>query len=147
MQCGTMDGANVEIYENVGAENIFIFGLRAAQAAELMGSNRYSPSNYYNNDMDLKHVIDYMRAGVGGVSFAELADLLTIGRGGKPDPFLCVADFRSYVNVQEEINNAYRDRERWNRMSLVNVAKSGFFAADRAVKEYANRIWNIKPVE
>ena len=145
--CGTMDGANVEIYENVGAENIFIFGLRAEQAAELMASNRYSPSNYYNNDIDLKRVIDFMRAGIGGVSFAELADLLTIGRGGKPDPFLCVADFRSYVNVQEEIDRAYRDRERWNRMSLVNVAKSGFFAADRAVKEYADRIWNIKPVD
>ena len=145
--CGTMDGANVEIYENVGAENIFIFGLRAEQAAELMGSNRYSPSGYYNNDIDLKRVIDLLRAGVGGVSFAELADLLTIGRGGKPDPFLCVADFRSYVGAHEEIDRAYRDRERWNRMSLVNVAKSGFFAADRAVKEYANRIWNIKPVD
>lgn len=145
--CGTMDGANVEIYQNVGAENIFIFGLSSEQAAELMNSNRYSPSAYYNNDFDLKRVIDYMRAGVGGVSFAELADLLTIGKGGTPDPFLCVADFRSYVNIQEEIDRAYGDRERWNRMSLINVAKSGFFAADRAVKEYADRIWNIKPVK
>ena len=145
--CGTMDGANVEIYENVGAENIFIFGLGSDQAAELMNSNRYSPSAYYNNDYDLKRVIDYMRAGIAGVSFAELADLLTIGKGGAPDPFLCVADFRSYINIQDEIDRAYRDRERWNRMSLVNVAKSGFFAADRAVREYADRIWNIKPVE
>lgn len=144
---GTMDGANVEIYENVGEENIFIFGLRADQATELMNSDRYSPSAYYNNDIDLKRVIDYMRQGIAGVSFAELADLLTIGRGGRPDPFLCVADFRSYVSAQQEVDRAYRDRERWNRMSLINIAKSGFFAADRAVKEYADHIWDITPVK
>ena len=145
--CGTMDGANVEICERVGDENIFIFGLNADQAGELMRSDRYSPSAYYNNDFDLRRVIDYMRAGVGGVSFAELADLLTIGRGGKADPFLCVADFRSYENIHEEIDRAYRDRERWNRMSLVNIAQSGFFAADRAVKEYATQIWGLEPIK
>jgi starch phosphorylase len=145
--CGTMDGANVEICERVGDENIFIFGLNAEQAGELMRSDRYSPSAYYNNDFDLKRVIDYMRQGVNGVSFAELADLLTIGRGGKADPFLCVADFRSYVGIHEEIDRAYRDRERWNRMSLVNIAQSGFFAADRAVKEYAEQIWGLEPIK
>ena len=145
--CGTMDGANVEICERVGDENIFIFGLNAEQAGELMSSDRYSPSAYYNNDFDLRRVIDYMRSGVAGVSFAELADLLTIGRGGKADPFLCVADFRSYENIHDEIDRAYRDRERWNRMSLVNVAQSGFFAADRAVKEYAENIWGLEPIK
>lgn len=145
--CGTEDGANVEIHANVGDENIFIFGLRSEQATELMNSDRYSPSAYYNNDADLKAVIDMMRTGIGGVSFAELADLLTIGRGGKPDPFLCVADFRSYINAQAELDKAYRDKERWARMSLVNIAKSGFFASDRSVREYADRIWNIRPVK
>ncbi|MBO4534416.1 MAG: glycogen/starch/alpha-glucan phosphorylase, partial [Clostridia bacterium] len=145
--CGTMDGANVEICERVGDENIFIFGLNADQAGELMKSDRYSPSAYYNNDFDLRRVIDFMRAGVAGVSFAELADLLTIGRGGKADPFLCVADFRSYENIHNEIDRAYRDRERWNRMSLVNIAQSGFFAADRAVKEYAEQIWGLEPIK
>ena len=145
--CGTMDGANVEIHENVGDDNIFIFGLNAEQAGELMNSERYSPTAYYNNDPDLRAVIDLMRKGIAGVSFAELADLLTIGRGGKADPFLCVADFRSYVNCQAELDRAYRDRERWNRMSLVNIAKSGFFASDRSVREYAERIWELTPVK
>ncbi len=144
---GTMDGANVEISERVGSNNIFIFGLRSNEVAEMV-SNGYSPSKYYNNDIDLKRVIDYMREGIGGVSFAELANLLTIGlNGSKADPYLCMADFRSYANIQNEVDQAYRDRERWNRMSLVNIAQSGFFAADRAVEEYCSRIWNLKKVK
>ena len=146
--CGTMDGANVEICSNVGENNIFIFGLNSKEAYDLAHSGTYSPTSYYNNDPDLKRVIDYMRAGIGGVSFAELANLLTVGlNGSKADPYLCMADFRSYSNIQDEIDSVYRDRERWNRMSLVNIAKSGFFAADRAVEEYAQRIWNLKPVK
>ncbi len=141
---GTMDGANVEIHERVGDENIFIFGLRANEVAALQQSGNYHPTYYYNNDADIKRVIDYMRAGIGGVSFAELADLLVLGRHGVADPYMCLADFRSYANAQGEIDYAYRDRERWNRMSLVNIAQSGFFAADRAVKEYATRIWDLK---
>jgi len=142
--CGTMDGANVEICERVGEENIFIFGLSSDEAISLMNGRDYSPISYYNSDPDLKRVINFMRNGVGGVSFAELANLLTIGLGGNADPYLCVRDFRSYVNAQNEIDVAYRDVERWNRMSLVNVAQSGFFAADRAVEEYSQRIWNLK---
>ncbi len=144
---GTMDGANVEIHENVGDENIFIFGLRAEEVMSIQREGKYAPTSYYHNDVDIRRVIDFMRAGIGGVSFAELADLLTIGRNCVADPYMVLADFRSYANAQREIDKAYRDRERWNRMSLVNIAKSGFFASDRAVREYSDRIWNLTKVK
>lgn len=144
---GTLDGANVEIHENVGDENIFIFGLTAEEAVNIQKEGCYAPTSYYHNDPDIRRVIDYMRAGIGGVSFAELADLLTIGKNGVADPYMVLADFRSYASAHNEIDKAYRDRERWNRMSLVNIAKSGFFAADRAVREYSTRIWDLSRVK
>jgi len=142
---GTMDGANVEIHELVGDENIFIFGLRSDEVME-MYRNGYAPTNYYNNNPDLKRVIDSLHKGFGGVSFSEIADSLLIGRNGMADPYMVLADFKSYVDVHGEVNRAYNDRERWNRMSLINIAKSGFFTSDRSVREYADRIWNIKPI-
>lgn len=144
---GTMDGANVEIHENVGDENIFIFGLTAEEVFNIQREGKYAPTAYYHNDVDIRRVIDFMRAGIGGVSFAELADLLTIGRNCVADPYMVLADFRSYATSHNEIDKAYRDRERWNRMSLVNIAKSGFFAADRAVSEYSERIWDLSKVK
>ncbi|NCA67934.1 MAG: glycogen/starch/alpha-glucan family phosphorylase, partial [Clostridia bacterium] len=143
---GTMDGANVEIHENVGDENIFIFGLRAEEVVNIQREGKYAPTSYYHNDTDLRRVIDYMRAGIGGVSFAELADLLTIGRNGAADPYMVLADFRSYANAQSEIDKAYRDRERWNRMSLMNIAGAGIFSADRAINDYAKNIWHTDKV-
>ena len=83
---------------------------------------------------------------MGGISFGEIADSLTIGRGGQPDSYMVLADFDSYSAAQERVNATYLDKETWNRMSLVNIAKAGFFAADRAVEEYAQRIWNLKKV-
>ncbi len=143
---GTMDGANVEIHELVGDENIFIFGLRTNEVQELYKSG-YAPSNYYNSNPDLKRVIDSLHRGFGGVSFSEIADSLLIGRNGAmADPYMVLADFNSYKDTQSALDRAYNDRERWNRMSLINIAKSGFFASDRSVREYADRIWNIKPI-
>lgn len=142
---GTMDGANVEIHELVGDENIFIFGLLSEQVQE-MYRNGYQSSNYYNTNMDLKRVIDSLHKGFGGVSFSEIADSLLIGRNGMADPYMVLADFKSYKNTQAKLDKAYNDRERWNRMSLINIAKSGFFTSDRSVKEYADRIWNLKPI-
>ncbi|MGN1099726.1 MAG: glycogen/starch/alpha-glucan phosphorylase, partial [Christensenellales bacterium] len=141
---GTMDGANVEIHEAVGAENIFIFGM-SADEAEATAKNGYDPTFYYNTDNDIKRVIDYMRSGIAGISFAELADTLLMGR--VPDPYMVLKDFRSYVSAQDELDKAYSDRERWNRMSLINIANAGFFAADRSVAEYAERIWNLDRVK
>ena len=88
-----------------------------------------------------------MRDGIGGVNFSEIADALTIGRNGVADPYLCLADFSSYCDAQARVNAAYLDKYRFGRMSLVNIAKAGFFAADRSVEEYATRIWNLTKVD
>ena len=142
---GTMDGANVEIHERVGDENIFIFGLLADEVAKLYKEG-YHPTTYYTSDKRIKRIIDNMRSGIGGVMFGEIADSLTIGRGSQADPYMCLADFSSYCDAQERLNAAYLDKNRWGRMSLVNIAKAGFFAADRSVEEYAPRIWNLTRV-
>ena len=141
---GTMDGANIEIHSAVGDENIFIFGLLANEVEEL-SKNGYEPTSYYHHNARIKAVIDGLHAGIAGVSFGEIADSLTVGSGGA-DPYKVLADFQSYCDAQDRLDRAYSDRERWGRMSLMNTAESGFFSSDRSVKEYADRIWNLKPV-
>ena len=143
---GTMDGANVEIFEHVGKDNIFIFGLSSDEVHSLYQGG-YEPTQYYRNNYRIRRVIDMLRNGIGGVSFKELADLLTIGRGGMADPYMVLADFDSYENAQNKLDATYKDPIAWNKMSLVNIAQSGFFAADRAVKEYGDRIWHLRPVK
>ena len=143
---GTMDGANVEIFERVGADNIFIFGLSSDEVHSLYQGG-YEPTAYYRNNYRIRRVIDMLRNGIGGVSFKELADLLTIGRGGMADPYMCLADFDSYSDAQKKLEATYNQPLVWNKMSLVNIAQSGFFAADRAVKEYGDRIWHLRPVK
>lgn len=142
---GTMDGANVEIHERVGDENIFIFGLLAEEVEKLKG--HYNPTSYYNSDHRIKAIIDLLRKGIAGTNFGEIADSLTVGRGGGADPYMVLADFGSYVDAQSKVSEAYRDRYRFEKMSLVNIARSGFFAADRSVEEYAQRIWRLKKVK
>ena len=141
---GTMDGANIEIHNAVGDENIFIFGLLANEIEEL-SKNGYEPTSYYHNNHRIKAVIDGLHSGIAGVGFGEIADSLTVGSGGA-DPYKVLADFQSYCDAQDRLDKAYSDRERWGRMSLMNTAGSGFFSSDRSVKEYADRIWNLKPV-
>ena len=142
---GTMDGANVEIHERVGDENIFIFGLLAEEVEKLRA--HYNPTEYYSRDARIKQIIDMLRTGIAGTSFAELADNLTVGRHSAADPYMVLADFASYVEAQDNVDRTYKDKYRFQKMSLVNTAKSGFFAADRSVEEYASRIWNIKKVK
>ena len=142
---GTMDGANVEIHERVGDENIFIFGLLAEEVEKRKG--HYNPTSYYNSDHRIKAIIDLLRKGIAGTNFGEIADSLTVGRGGGADPYMVLADFGSYVDAQSKVSAAYRDRYRFEKMSLVNIARSGFFAADRSVEEYAQRIWRLKKVK
>ena len=143
---GTLDGANVEIHQEVGDENMFLFGLLTEQVNE-MWRNGYNPSHYYQTNPRIRRLIDALRHGLNGISFGEIADSLITGRGGQPDGYMVLADFDSYANAQDKVNATYCDKERWNRMSLVNIAKAGFFAADRAVEEYAKRIWGLKPIK
>lgn len=142
---GTMDGANIEIHENVGDENIFIFGY-LAEEIEQLSRNGYEPSSYYNNNNRIKRVIDGLRSGIAGICYNEIADSLIMGNSGSADHYKVLADFDSYCQAQERLDHAYNDKERWARMSLLNTANSGFFSSDRSVKEYADRIWNISPV-
>ncbi|MBR2919083.1 MAG: glycogen/starch/alpha-glucan phosphorylase [Clostridia bacterium] len=143
---GTMDGANVEIHENVGEENMFLFGLLAHEVEELWRKG-YNPTYHYQTNPTIKALIDQLREGLGGERFDEIADSLTIGRGGQADGFMCLEDFESYKKAQQRVNDTYLDKQKWNRMSLVNIAKAGFFAGDRAVREYANRIWGLNPIK
>ena len=141
---GTMDGANVEIHECVGDENIFIFGLRENEVTALRQKG-YNPTLYYNQNPDIKRVIDTMIQGIGGISFKEIADSLLFVKS--PDTYMVLADFAQYKEAQQKVDEAYRDRERWLRMSLVNTARAGFFACDRSIAEYAEKIWDVQSVK
>lgn len=143
--CGTLDGANVEILEQVGRENIFLFGMTAEEVVALWQKG-YQPMEIYQSNPDVRSVIDRLKKGVGGVNFSDIAYSLTQGSYGSADSYMTLADFDSYKKAHEEILTAYADKERFNRMSLYNIAKAGVFSADRAVQEYAENIWKIKPV-
>lgn len=144
---GTLDGANIEIKNAVGDDNIFIFGLKANEAEDLWKSG-YMPTNYYQNSENIKKIIDMMKNGINGVSFEELANTLLVGKDGIPaDPYMNLADFESYRQIQKKAGDIYNDALVWNKKSLINIAKAGVFSADRAVKEYADNIWHIKPIK
>jgi starch phosphorylase len=142
---GTLDGANVEMASLLGKDNIFIFGHTAEEVEELWRKG-YSSSEYYNANPNLKRAIDSMQAGYAGRSFADIARYLLYSHGVS-DPFMCLADYSFYADAHDRMLEAYADRNRWNKMSLTNIAKAGFFAADRSIREYAENIWGIKPVK
>jgi len=141
---GTLDGANVEMHQQLGDENIFLFGLTADEVNERKRAG-YRSLEYYQRDPELKRVIDQLTAGFGdGVSYAELTNLLLFGSGGNiADQYMLLADFASYVEAHKRSLAAYADRQQWNRMSLINIARSGIFAADRSIEDYAKNIWHV----
>lgn len=142
---GTLDGANVEMAEAVGNENIFIFGYKANEVDEIW-RNGYSSSKYYNESPKLRRIIESLIIGFNGESFADIANYLLTG-SPVADPYMCMADFAAYSNTQHEISNLYtKDKMKWNQMSLRNIAASGYFSADRAIYDYANNIWNLKSI-
>ena len=142
---GTLDGANVEMSEHVGNDNIFIFGLKADEVEEIW-RNGYSSSVYYNNDTMLRKVVEKLIVGFNGESFADIATYLLTGMP-VADPYMCMADYQSYVVTQNELSNLYTtDKRSWNQKALRNIAAAGYFAADRSIKEYAENIWNLKPL-
>ena len=141
---GTLDGANVEMHQQVGDENIFLFGLKAHEVSE-MKANGYRAYEYYMRDNLLKAVLDQMTQGFGdGVSYSDIANRLLFGaNGGMADEYMLLADFQSYREAHERAGRTYLDPRQWNRMALVNIAKSGIFAADRSIRDYARDIWKV----
>ena len=137
---GTLDGANIEIRARVGAENFFLFGMDAYQAEEAR-TNGYDPRRHYDEDGELRAAVDALTSGVFGEAGHRVAGSL-LGR----DEYLTLADYRAYLQAQDEVETAWRDPARWTRMSVLNTARSGFFSSDRTVADYAARIWRVTPV-
>ncbi|OLP16937.1 glycogen phosphorylase [Leptolyngbya sp. 'hensonii'] len=142
---GTLDGANVEIREEVGAENFFLFGLTADEVAALKARG-YNPWDYYNSNETLREVINLISAGHFSHGdphlFKPLVDSLLYR-----DPFLLLADYQTYVDCQDRVSQAYRDQDQWTRMSILNVARIGKFSSDRSIEEYCRDIWQVQPVK
>jgi starch phosphorylase len=141
---GTLDGANIEIREEVGAENFFLFGL-SAEEVYAMKAGGYRPMDYYNGNQGLRDVIDLIRSGFFSRGDSELFRPLIDGLMYH-DPYLLFADFQSYIECQDRVAEVYRDTERWTRMSILNTARSGKFSSDRTIREYCSDIWQVKPV-
>ncbi|MBT9684021.1 glycogen/starch/alpha-glucan phosphorylase [Pseudoflavonifractor sp. MCC625] len=140
---GTLDGANVEMHQVLGDENIFLFGLKAHEVSELKAKG-YHSYEYYMHNNDLRAVVDALAQGFqDGVSYNDLAKRLLFGDGCPADEYLLLADFDSYRNAQKKAADTYLDRKKWNQMSLMNVARSGIFAADRSIRDYARDIWDV----
>lgn len=138
---GTLDGANVEIHNAVGDENIFIFGMKTPEVEQLKRSGYY-PQGYINNNEVLKNAIDFIRNGVNGKHFDEIVSSLT-----NSDPYMALADFADYQKAQRTVSKAYADKEAFAKMSLMNISGAGVFSADRSIMDYADYIWHTKPVQ
>lgn len=137
---GTLDGANVEIYEAVGEDNIAIFGMKTPEV-DLLKNSGYNPQTYIHNNEQLAKAMAFIQNGVGGKSFDEIYYSLV-----NTDTYMALADFTDYQRAQQEISKAYKDREKFVKMSLMNISGAGVFSADRSIMDYAERIWHSKPV-
>jgi starch phosphorylase len=139
---GTLDGANVEIRNEVGEENFFLFGLTANQVEEMKFSGYY-PYDYYNSNVELREVMDLIASGFFSPGnrglFMPLVDALMYN-----DKYMLFADYQDYVACQDQVSRAWADKDRWTRMSILNTARMGKFSSDRAIEEYCNEIWKIK---
>ena len=143
---GTLDGANVEIVGQVGEENAEIFGLHVEDINHLKHERSYNSWDYYNTHENVHRVIDSLRNGYWSSDPNEFRliynDILT-----QNDEFFVLADFNAYVNAQENVEARYRDSQRWARTMLINIAKSGYFSSDRTIRQYAEEIWDLKPIQ
>jgi len=141
---GTLDGANVEMSQEVGMDNIFIFGMTADQVENLWKEG-YNSTNLYNQNAIIRGVIDTLNGRIGGENFSHIAQYL-LTRSPIADPYMCLADFDSYMQAHEAMDALYKNPTEWNKKSLINISKAGKFAADRSIEEYAKNIWNLKKV-
>ena len=141
---GTLDGANVEMHQQLGDENIFLFGLTADQVEERRRQG-YRSLDYYQQDPVLKRVLDQISAGFSdGRAYTDLTNRLLFGGGGGiADEYMLLADFDSYCQAHRRSLEVYKDRRAWNQKSLINIARSGIFAADRSIRDYADNIWHV----
>ena len=142
---GTLDGANVEMKEVVGDDNIFIFGLTAKEVDELW-KRGYNATSFYNDNIKLEKVIASLNNGFNGQSFADISNYLLTG-SHVADPYMCIADFGSYCDIHKKADAVYTDKMAWAKKSLNNIASAGVFSADRAIKEYAENIWGLKKIK
>ena len=145
---GTMDGANIEIFDRVGKNNIFIFGLTSDQVDALYAGNTYRAGDVYEQSPVIRRIMDEMVDGTLGPNriFSELYHALLFGdNGGMADPYLVLRDFADYARKQEMVNRLY-DTRAWWRSAVINVAQSGYFSSDRTIQEYVDKIWHLKPL-
>ena len=148
---GTMDGANVEIVEEVGAENAFIFGLSSDEVINYENNGGYNPMDIYNSDADIRRVVNQLVDGTYSQGDKEMYrdlynSLLTAQGGSKADTYFILKDFRSYADTQKKVEEAYRDKDRWAKMALLNTASCGKFSSDRTIQEYVDDIWHLDKV-
>ena len=147
----TMDGANVEIVEEVGAENAFIFGLSSDEVINYENNGGYNPMDIYNSDADIRRVVNQLVDGTYSQGDKEMYrdlynSLLTAQGGSKADTYFILKDFRSYADTQKKVEEAYRDKDRWAKMALLNTASCGKFSSDRTIQEYVDDIWHLDKV-
>jgi starch phosphorylase len=140
---GTLDGANVEIREEVGAENFFLFGLNATQVVALRSSG-YRPESYYAQNDRLREVIEFIASGALAGGDKELFRPIVENLLGS-DPYLLFADYQSYIDAQEQVSALWRDESAWTRKSILNSARMGKFSSDRSIRDYCDRVWGIQP--
>jgi starch phosphorylase len=141
---GTLDGANVEIKEEVGDENIFIFGLTTAEVAATK-ANGYNPREYYDSNPELKRVLDMISSGFFSVDEPNRYQPIIDNLLNNGDQYLLLADYASYIEAQEKVSKLYKNQDEWTRLAILNVANMAKFSSDRAIGEYAENIWHVSP--
>jgi starch phosphorylase len=141
---GTLDGANIEIREKAGAENFFLFGLDENGVAQQ--KKDYDPNSIIAADEDIKRVMTMLESGLFCENEPGIFNVLTAGLRNPQDQWVTIADFRSFIDAQQEVAEAYSDEDRWDRMSILNSASSGWFSSDRTIQQYADEIWNVQPI-
>ena len=145
LSIGTLDGANVEILEEVGPENFFLFGLKAEEVEHLRLTG-YNPVSFYESDPELRRVIDQIASGAFSPGESGLFTPIVDALLRQGDYFLVLADYRSYVDTQGKVDRLFVDKDEWTRKAILNTANMGKFSSDRAVLEYAREIWGVQPL-
>ena len=138
----TTDGANIEICDKCGHNNMFEFGLKSDEVDYLV-KRGYNAIDYYNESEKIKCVLNKMKNGIAGEKYEDLVSYL-LGRSGVRDVYMCLADFEDYIKAHFEMDKIYKDKKEWNKRCLHSISNMGYFSADRSIREYAEKIWNLE---